>query len=151
MIKKLFHNIKNIIRWLPIIWRDRDWDYGFIYEILYQKLKNMELFFRSDKVYAKDALKFAHQIMVAKNLCKRLSEDNYLHNAMFWHDKKYPEPIVFEFEPDEISGYKKLLPDKNLKRSQSFKKCGEHSRYMKKQDLDYLFKYMRKHIQNWWD
>jgi len=31
---RLGMNIKNVIRWLPVIWRDKDWDESFIYKIL---------------------------------------------------------------------------------------------------------------------
>jgi hypothetical protein len=33
-IKQFFRNIHNLIRWFPIIWKDRDWDDHFIFEIL---------------------------------------------------------------------------------------------------------------------
>jgi hypothetical protein len=39
-IKQFFRNIHNIIRWFPIIWKDRDWDHYYIFEILKFKLKN---------------------------------------------------------------------------------------------------------------
>src|SRR6185295_9596120 len=32
--------IKNIIKWLPIVWKDRDWGDWYIYEILKFKIKN---------------------------------------------------------------------------------------------------------------
>ena len=31
--------VKNIIYWLPVIWKDRNWDYRYIYTILEHKLK----------------------------------------------------------------------------------------------------------------
>ena len=31
--------IKNIIKWFPIIWNDRDWDHNYIYTILKSKLE----------------------------------------------------------------------------------------------------------------
>ena len=31
--------IRNLIRWIPIIWKDRDWDFYFTYEILKKKLE----------------------------------------------------------------------------------------------------------------
>ena len=36
----LGRRIKNLWRWLPIVWNDRDWDDGFIFEVLKFKLKN---------------------------------------------------------------------------------------------------------------
>lgn len=36
---KFISRIKNIIRWIPILWKDRDWDQYYIFEILKTKLK----------------------------------------------------------------------------------------------------------------
>ena len=33
--------IKNIIRWMPVLWRDEQWDYYYIYEVLKHKLTIM--------------------------------------------------------------------------------------------------------------
>ena len=32
--KNLKYYFKNIIKWSPILWKDRDWDHYFIYEAL---------------------------------------------------------------------------------------------------------------------
>ena len=37
-IKRFILGIKKLISWIPIIWKDRDWDHFYIYEILKQKL-----------------------------------------------------------------------------------------------------------------
>ena len=37
-IKNKIRQIRKVLRWIPILWRDRDWDYYFVYEILKQKL-----------------------------------------------------------------------------------------------------------------
>ena len=36
--KRIIRKIKNVLRWLPIIWKDEQWDYYHIYEILKHKL-----------------------------------------------------------------------------------------------------------------
>ena len=40
-IRYFINSIKNLIKWFPIIWRDRDWDYAYIEDILLFKLNNM--------------------------------------------------------------------------------------------------------------
>ena len=39
-MRDFINRIKNILRWIPVLYRDRDWDHHFIYEILKFKLKN---------------------------------------------------------------------------------------------------------------
>lgn len=40
-ITNFFLSIKNIIRWVPTLFKDREWDYSFMLEIEHKKLKNM--------------------------------------------------------------------------------------------------------------
>ena len=40
-IANFFLSIKNIIRWIPTLYKDREWDYSFMLEIEQKKLKNM--------------------------------------------------------------------------------------------------------------
>ena len=37
--KDLYRGLRNLILWLPIIWRDRDWDSCYIFSILEHKIK----------------------------------------------------------------------------------------------------------------
>jgi hypothetical protein len=37
--------IKNLYRWFPVIWRDRDWDHVYFYIILEKKLTHMAEYF----------------------------------------------------------------------------------------------------------
>ena len=38
-IKSFIISIKNLIKWFPIIWKDRDWDDHYIWEIMKNKLR----------------------------------------------------------------------------------------------------------------
>ena len=40
-IANFFLSIKNIIRWIPTLYKDREWDYSLMLEIEQKKLKNM--------------------------------------------------------------------------------------------------------------
>ena len=37
---EIIYRLKNLFRWIPVIYRDMDWDHYYIYEILKFKLKN---------------------------------------------------------------------------------------------------------------
>ena len=45
-IRGIIPGIENVIMWLPVIWRDRWWDYSFLFSILKRKLEFMEEGFR---------------------------------------------------------------------------------------------------------
>lgn len=40
-IKNLIWNIKNLIRWIPVLWNNKHWDYTFLYEVIAFKLTLM--------------------------------------------------------------------------------------------------------------
>jgi hypothetical protein len=47
LIRSWYRGIKNIWKWFPIVWRDRDFDNYYIEQVLYFKLKNTYNFFIS--------------------------------------------------------------------------------------------------------
>jgi hypothetical protein len=44
-----------------------------------------------------------------------------------------------------------LVWDWSVQQHKDFTKASNHSDYMEQQDLDYLFRLIRKYIQGWWD
>ena len=150
--RNLITGIENIIRWTPVIWKDRDFDDGYVIRLLYYKFKFMEQFLQSENAHARDAKKTAMQVMVAKNLCKRLWDQMYLSNALTNYRSKYGDPEIFHFEPSKTPGYDKLVLDwKTKQQEKEYKRASKHSRYMKNQDFEYLCTYLNKHFRSWWD
>lgn len=151
-IIRFIEGVQNVIKWLPIIWHDVDCDYHYLYKILHFKLKNMQEYLESDYAVAADAKKTARQIMTAKNLCKRLIDDDYLDNALQRYETQYGNNNVVIFEPMENEYLHQLIWNwTDEKQEKDFGRACEHSEYMERQDIDYLFNFMKKHIQGWWD
>lgn len=78
-MQTLWYNIKygieNLIRWFPVIWKDRNWDYYYFFKILEKKLGLLEET-HTDGIYI-GWQPVAKKLKIAKNLCKRLAEENY--------------------------------------------------------------------------
>lgn len=74
------YGFKNIIRWIPIIWFDRDWDWSHLAQVMEYKLRLMsiEFEFRGHLVGSKINAK---RCLIAAELCKRLREDEYQERA----------------------------------------------------------------------
>ena len=150
-IIRFIEGVQNVIKWLPVIWHDVDFDYHYLYKILHFKLKNMQEYLESDYAITADAKKTAKQIMIAKNLCKRLIDDNYLDNALRKYETQYGSSDVISFEPTENEYLHQLIWNwTDEKQEKDFGRACEHSEYMERQDIDYLFNFMKKHIQGWW-
>jgi len=150
----VINGVPNIFKWTKIIWKDRNWDYNYIFYILQFKFENMEKFFNSDKAMTISSKRRAKEIMVAKNLCKRISSNQYLDNALIDYYRKYGYEFKFEFEfesCEDNSKYKRLIDNNTKEQDDLFFKAGEHSEYMKQQDIDFLFQHLQKRLTSWWD
>ena len=77
MLREIKHGIRNLIYWLPVIWKDRWWNDYYIYAILRHKLLNMAEIFEKYSVAKSNARKMRY----AAALLKRLMDDDYLENA----------------------------------------------------------------------
>ena len=154
-IKSPYYNfiqgIKNVFSWLPIIWRDREFDKNYLYEILHHKLKLMEEFYLSDLPVCVDAYKRGKQIKVVRILCSRLVNQDYLTNALKDVEAKYGrEDFGFEPCPDH-SGFYQLVDNKTPQEHIEYNRAYVHSAYMEKQDREYMFDLIKKKIDGWWD
>jgi hypothetical protein len=68
--ENIINSIKNLIRWFPIIWRDKDYDDSFIWEILKFKIRN-----QADYIGTKDRYVGAKRDTEIMMLCYRLIDD----------------------------------------------------------------------------
>lgn len=148
--------LTNLIKWTPTIWKDRDWDQWYLYEIFKKKLSHMEKFQR-EYGNSIDSKKIAFQIKTCVLLLDRLIKDDYDEMVFKKHNKKWGE-MNLEFQPFKIGLYKGLISRPNIKTEKDmekerreFRRLSEHEKMLRKQDIDYLFKLMNKHIQKWWD
>ena len=138
-MNNLYYNIKNfiknLIKYRRLLWIDRWWDDYYIFFMLREKL------IEDVKKYKKYGIHLYVQKDIDKmefciKLLNRICDDGYLKNALFFYNKKYPEWGSLTEELDE---------------PKMFHRCCERERYLKQQDIDFLFKYMSKHILGWWD
>jgi hypothetical protein len=160
-IKDSYYNIKNgipnLIKWFPIIWKDRDWDFYFIFVLLHRKLKNMEKHIRSYSHHT-NSEKDADQIKLCVDLLKRILDDEYHENVFKDHDKKWGEGrMVWEDTDDcELSKLDIIRDNANTEEekeqeTKDFRRLSPNVEKLKQQDINYLFDNMKKHIQCWWD
>jgi len=154
------YGVLNLIKWFPVIWKNRDWDHYFIYLILNHKLKHMVKAFNSGKAMALYSKRQAKQMKRCINLLERLMADEYHENASIEYHKKWGRPKFDWVEiPDDEHGCSMLeITHKHVRTKEDekqnkkeFHRICDHERKMRKQDIDYLFDYMKKHIEGWWD
>ena len=73
---RLWKRIKNIIRWIPVLWNDRDWDYHYTFEILKTKLKFQSKHFRKYG-YHESSERDAERMELCIKLIDRVQNEYY--------------------------------------------------------------------------
>lgn len=150
-VRDIPYAIKNFKVWFKTIWSDRNWDHYYIYVILRHKLHLTEQHIRKYHRHT-TALRDSHKIKICVLLLDRLIKDEYNLNAFKRHDEKWGE-AKFDFKNREciVSHPNVKTPEDSEKERKDFKDSIKIEEMLKDQDLDLLFKLLRKHIQSWWD
>ena len=165
-IRYLIDGIKNIIRWMPTMYHDRDWDQWNIYNVLQKKIE----FQRKELINANrhtDINRDNRDMTIVLNLIERVNEDFYGVEYLDYSESKFRfEPIegddeYYTMEQDVISeNY-----DEYIKKYQSsVRKVLKEKPDLDKKDLcfwvaihneekahDLLHRILKERIRHWWD
>ena len=157
-IKEFFRSVYNVIRWLPTIWKDRDWDDYYITKLLQKKIEHQRKYLvRANRHVNVD--KDNYWMTIVLNLLERKHEEYY---AM----EKYKyvvmgDELFSEYKSDTLDDYIKKYPsaEKAAKKKYStYPHFGDkdalahfmcHIRQKKADDL--IFEILKRHSAEWWD
>ena len=156
MFKNLKYGIINLIKWFPIVWKNRDWDYGFILDILKFKLINVEKMFRHYGNHM-NSERDADNVHKALLYLDRMINYDYHDNVFKHHDKKWGQ-MKMEFKDSEdgkslldiIRPNVKTEKDK-VKEHKEYRRLSEIVEKQEVQDYEMFFDHLKKHIRSWWD
>jgi len=91
--------VKNLWYWLPIIWKDRNWDHQFIFDILSHKLKAQSAYIGGRDIH-QNAKRDAEVMMTCVRLIEKVQDEWYGSEYMDYHKTKH------WFEPcEDKTGY----------------------------------------------
>lgn len=163
---KYFHHdiiqgFKNLWRWFPIIWKDRDWDDFYIYKVLQFKLKNQAQFIGNRDWHTR-AKRDAEKMMTCVRLIDKITEEyygmEYYEYYDFDFDFKDGRVLGFKTTKDELDTYfakypltfKKIVAEYgDAKDKSSLALLMGMDRQEKARKL--LFKILEQNIESWWD
>ena len=171
--RNIKQGIKNIIYWLPIIWKDRNYDHTFIYEILKHKLKSQSKYI-GDKDRHTTAKRDASRMLLCANLLQICQDDTYAVEYLdytendFWFEDVEDKPGYSTMESKNIwekydDYFKKypLIYKRVINGEGVFNLVGREddkqiiamniSKINQERAHKLLFKIMEENIQNWWD
>jgi hypothetical protein len=97
--RNFIQGIKNLWNWFPVIWKDRDWDQYFIYEVLIHKLEKQANYIEQREWHT-EAKRDAEKMRLCALLARIQQEDLYSMEYLDYLDQD------FEFVPtDETEEY----------------------------------------------
>ena len=74
--KYIKHGVKNLYKWFWVIWKDRDWDHHYIYQVLKFKLEKQAKHL-ADVGFHNDAQRDAELMMTCVRLINKLQNEEY--------------------------------------------------------------------------
>jgi hypothetical protein len=173
LIRTFKNGVKNLIKWFPIIWKDRDWDQHYIYEVLKFKLQKQAKYI-SQRGNHLSAQKDARNMNICTSLIQKIQDGYYeLEYMNYCIDKTWFEPIKdsYSWEREILDEnydsyfklypliYKKVINDEikyydinNVHGSERKERIAMSiAQYNQKRAQDLLFKIMNEQINSWWD
>ena len=146
------HGIINLIIWFPVIWKNRDWDYCFLYKIMKKKLEMMENLQRFHGHHVDDVA-MANQMKACIVLIDRLIEDDY--NSICFDDyfNKWGHP--YYVEENHKFGMRKekdiATEEDKIQKKKEFYDCINKEYELKLNDKKELGRIIIDNIDSWWD
>ena len=164
------YGIKNLWKWIPIIWKDRNWDQYYIWEVLKFKIKEQAKYIGVHD-YHESAKRESEIMMTCARLIDKIQNDYYAEECFEYYENEFyfipikgkPEQseLKIEQKSEHFDDYFKKYPRiykqvMNTEKSPFTKdtKFGiamnigliNHTKAKK-----LLFKLMETHIDRWWD
>lgn len=166
--KEFIRGVINLWKWVPVIWKDRDWDDHFIWQILIFKLKKQSKYI-GERDFHTRAKRDAEIMMTCVRLMEKVKEEYYQAEYMDYCKDE------FEFVDSDTPGYSELkitpisenFDDYFSKRKTAYQyvmKNGgvfgnedkKHTAmsmgdYQHKKARRILFTLMERNIESWWE
>lgn len=156
-IRRKINQIKNVFKWIPVIWNQFDFDYRYAIDVFIFKLERIALFLESNKAYSLDASKNARNIRRIIKLLKKVYDESYYNEALQSFEKQYGK-TYFNFI--KIGGTNNSRLEMKYENTQnlSYDELNKlHSKFInlsvKKQEKaeKLVWKLIGENIKYWWD
>lgn len=83
-IRQFSIGVSNIIKWIPVLYKDRDWDFYFVYNILQKKLEFTEKAIRNSSL--ENGGMYANKIRTAIRLIEIVRDEKYVDEVLMEDD-----------------------------------------------------------------
>lgn len=167
MLTNIKYGVKNLIRWFPIIWKDRDWDQAYIWDILERKLRNQSYYTKHYGYYVNNDHD-ARNMLICANLIKKIREEDYTMEYLDYYswdgellstNKGKTYELQSHVNWEKFDDYFKKYPlvykksilninPENIDNKKYIAMIISDTNH--KRAINLLFKIMENHIERWW-
>jgi hypothetical protein len=167
-IRSFVYGVRNIVRWIPTIWKDRDWDHNYILEILKKKLEHQRecLVYNNRHTGVEQINRY---ITIVLNLLVLEQQSHYETEYLEYIDEEFDfinvrDTELYEIKctvlSDNLDEYlnryrssvrkvKATYPD--LEKADKQKLARYVSRYNQLRCRNLLFEILKHKLNSWWD
>ena len=103
-VRGFFTSVGNLIKWFPVIWKDRDWDDHYIFEVFKFKLEKQAKYIKEKGFHTNSDLD-AKRMMLCVKLMEKVQEEFYTMEYMDYEDKDFLFVPTGDDIEDDLSGY----------------------------------------------
>jgi hypothetical protein len=154
-IKFIHHfseSMKQVFFWLPVIWKTRDFDHGYMLEMFHLKMKRLYDFLSSEDAVAMQEEKDLLALKRCVEILDMMYNETYEKIAYEEHYKKYPiSPLEEMFVNDPEHPNCRVMKSMKKEESKSFGLAVKYSEKMHKKLLGEFCKLFSTYYRNWWD
>jgi hypothetical protein len=166
--RDIAQGFRKLWKWFPIIWKDRDWDDHFIFEVLKFKIKNTSKYTEKKQRFV-GWEKEVRYMKICETLIDRIQNEYYQIEYFDYHDfdinfvptKNDLYEAVFDVKRDDTAEFIKKYPHalRIAKKDPRFKSYfeGDRNGYLAvgivrhEKAKKLLFKILEQRIEHWWD
>lgn len=161
-IKDYYYNlkyyVKNIIKWSPILWSDRDWDHSYILNALKFKIQCTSKYINLHKRYEGYERDVERMNLCIKLIDKYLSSDYEVEYQDYYNDQ-HSFSFIYKggSEFNNLKEYFSKYPNTYRKIYNKYPNKGEiHNAlmlgsYRQNRVKELIFKLLNNNIEKWWD
>ena len=103
--KYIKYGVKNLYKWFWIIWKDRDWDQHYIFQVLKFKLEKQAKHL-AEVGYHESAQREAERMMTCVRLIEKIQEESYYDE---FYNANYRTQESLKYVIDKHNKAKRLL------------------------------------------
>lgn len=149
-VKNSYHKIKKSFVYAKYGWTNYDFDYAYVWDIMYFKLKRLYKCLENDiAVQEEKDMKALKELTKIVFRLRMDSHDRKYHHA---HDRKWGKLQIGNFEGRSMSRSGTQNASEKLKKQErkEFLKCWENGNKDREKDLDRMNAILKKHSRSWW-